>query len=263
MIYFPLLIWKKIEICLESNRDYPSDAEVWTTKIGFYLDATSFTFKTNPLDQARAPKGRIWRKPSEGMAIGCLEKGTKEGTSENMWSWLWQSPIIRVLLPVIPTRKWLVVFSLRSLKSIFRVCSDKLRSERAIYFSKITAHVRTSAGLKLRWQRQIHIYNPFPQEALILTAWKMCFPLCPLCLERQAKELQLTRESYGEFQARVIDAFYTIPLVIINKLIESMPNGINDVIATKGGRIKYWSFCELYDLKIASLHIKRTARVCQ
>ena len=68
----------KLRFARKMKRDYPHD--VWTTKIGFYLDATSYTFKTNPLDQAHAPKGRIWRKPSEGMAIGCLAKGRKEGT---------------------------------------------------------------------------------------------------------------------------------------------------------------------------------------
>lgn len=64
------------------------------------------------------------------------------------------------------------------------------------------------------------------------------FPIVSRKLERQAKELQLTHKSYGELQARVIDAFYTIPVETINKLIESMPNHINNVIAKKGGWIK-------------------------
>ena len=170
------------------------------------------------------------------MAIGCLAKGRKEGTGGKYVKLI--VAISKVLLPVIPTRKWLVVFLPRSLKSIFHVCSDKLTRERAIYFYKITAHVRTLVGLKLQLQRQIHIYYPFRQEALILTAWKM-FPIVSRKLERQAKELQLTHESYGEFQARVIDAFYTIPVVTINMLMESMPNCINDVIAKKRGQIKY------------------------
>ena len=32
------------------------------------------------LDQARAPKARVWRKKSEGLAPGCIAKGHKEGT---------------------------------------------------------------------------------------------------------------------------------------------------------------------------------------
>ena len=54
--------------------------EIWTEGIAFYLDGTGFTYKRNPLDQARARKARVWRKKSEGMVPGCIAKGHKEGT---------------------------------------------------------------------------------------------------------------------------------------------------------------------------------------
>ena len=46
--------------------------------IAFYLDGVSFVYKT--MDQARALKGRVWRKKSEGLTQGCLAKGRKVGT---------------------------------------------------------------------------------------------------------------------------------------------------------------------------------------
>ena len=46
----------------------------------FFLGGTSLIYKRNPLDQALAPQGRVWRKKSEGLAHGCLSKGRKEGT---------------------------------------------------------------------------------------------------------------------------------------------------------------------------------------
>ena len=60
------------------KRSYPK--ELWTDHINFYLDGVSFYFKTNPADQARTPRGRIWRKPNEGLDIGCTAKGHKEGS---------------------------------------------------------------------------------------------------------------------------------------------------------------------------------------
>jgi hypothetical protein len=39
-----------------------------------------FTHKTNPADEAKAPKGRIWRKPNEVMDRGCTAKGSHEGS---------------------------------------------------------------------------------------------------------------------------------------------------------------------------------------
>ena len=35
--------------------------EIWTEGITFCLDGTGFTYKRNPLDQAPAPKARVWR----------------------------------------------------------------------------------------------------------------------------------------------------------------------------------------------------------
>ena len=52
----------------------------WTDKIAFYLDGVSFVYKRNPCAQAAAPKARIWRKKSEGLALGCTAKGHKAGT---------------------------------------------------------------------------------------------------------------------------------------------------------------------------------------
>ncbi len=45
----------------------------------FYLDGVGFEFKTNPLDQARAPTAQEWRKGNEGLDINCVSRGKKEG----------------------------------------------------------------------------------------------------------------------------------------------------------------------------------------
>ena len=41
---------------------------MWTENINFFLD------------QGSSPKGRIWRKPCEGLDYGCTAKGKKEGS---------------------------------------------------------------------------------------------------------------------------------------------------------------------------------------
>ena len=58
-------------------------------------------------------------------------------------------------------------------------------------------------------------------------------------LEKQATERQITRESYSEFEERVINTFYSISTGTINKLISSMSSCILKFITVKGGRIKY------------------------
>ena len=69
---------KRLTFARSMRRDYSRN--VWEKEIAFYLDATSFVYKRHPMDQARAPRGRIWRKISEGLDPGCTAKGRKEGS---------------------------------------------------------------------------------------------------------------------------------------------------------------------------------------
>ena len=43
-----------------------------------------YIYKFNPLDQARAPRGHIWRKETEGLACGCTAKGSHCGSGERV-----------------------------------------------------------------------------------------------------------------------------------------------------------------------------------
>ena len=86
--YFYLVTRKKGILTaadVENRLSYAKDCKkhrpknYWTDQVSFYLDATSFAHKTNPFEQACAPKGRTWRKTSEGLLRGCTSKGRKEG----------------------------------------------------------------------------------------------------------------------------------------------------------------------------------------
>ena len=52
----------------------------WRDGVGFYLDGVGYAHKTNPFDQACAPRTRIWRKTGEGIQINCTSTGSKAGT---------------------------------------------------------------------------------------------------------------------------------------------------------------------------------------
>ena len=55
------------------------DDGLWSSGICFYLDAKHFIHKTNPMDQAKAPKDLVWRKKNEDLIKGCTSKGNKAG----------------------------------------------------------------------------------------------------------------------------------------------------------------------------------------
>ena len=69
---------KRVKFAKDMRKNFGTD--VWKKEIAFYLNATSIAYKRNPFDQAIAPRARVCRKKSEGLAHGCITKGRKEGT---------------------------------------------------------------------------------------------------------------------------------------------------------------------------------------
>ena len=59
-------------------------SSLWTEQVAFYLDGVSFVHKYKPANQARSMQGRIWRKPEEGLSIGCTTKGSHCGSGGRM-----------------------------------------------------------------------------------------------------------------------------------------------------------------------------------
>ena len=56
-----------------------NDDGLWSSGICFYLDAKHVIHKTNPMDQAKAPKRLVWRTKNEDLIKRCTSKGNKVG----------------------------------------------------------------------------------------------------------------------------------------------------------------------------------------
>ena len=63
---------ERVKFVWKVRKDYSED--LWKEETCFHLDGVSFWYKTNPLDDARSPQGKIWRKRSEGLCRGCTAK---------------------------------------------------------------------------------------------------------------------------------------------------------------------------------------------
>ena len=59
-----------------SNKHSP---QLWTDEICFYLDGVSFWYNTNPVAEAKTPRGKIWRQRNEGLNPLCTAKGSHTG----------------------------------------------------------------------------------------------------------------------------------------------------------------------------------------
>ena len=60
---------RKVFAC-ECKQLVSASPNFFTRSIAFYLDGVSFVHKTRPLSDALAPRGRVWRKRSEGLQAG-------------------------------------------------------------------------------------------------------------------------------------------------------------------------------------------------
>ena len=65
---------KRKAFAKECNKILSAKPNLFSRDIAFYLDGVSFVHKTQPLSDALAPKGRVWRKRTGGLQVtakGC------------------------------------------------------------------------------------------------------------------------------------------------------------------------------------------------
>ena len=137
---------KRLQFARRMRKHYGAD--VWTKRIAFYLDCVSYVYKRNPLDQALAPKARIWRKRGEGLTTGCLAKGKKEGTGGRYVRLIVAISYDKGIIACYPYTK-MTGRLLRILSMIIsRECfCRQIRGERT-YLYKTIVHVRIPCWLK-------------------------------------------------------------------------------------------------------------------
>ena len=65
------------------------------------------------------------------------------------------------------------------------------------------------------------------------------FNLVKRFLEEEAIALNITKECFEAFKRRVLTAFDSIPVAVIDNIISSMNKRIEAILACKGHRTKY------------------------
>ena len=78
-----------------------------------------------------------------------------------------------------------------------------------------------------------------PPSSPDLNPIKHFFHLVRCKLKSDALVRNITKETLQEFKARIIRTFCSIPVSIINRTITLMPVCLQQVIDSKGSRIKY------------------------
>ena len=228
---------RRLQFARKIKKDY--DNSLWTEKISFYLDGVSFVHKYNPADQARAPKGRIWRKPREGLARGCTAKGSHCGSGGRV-------------------AKFMVAISYRE----GVILCENYEQLNGAYFKNLIEREfvqmfnKANKGGSKTW---VQDGDPSQNSALARSAWfkirakllaipprspdvnpiENCFNIIKRILEEDAIKKNITYETFEEFLRRVAVTIKSLDKNIIDKTIESMNKRMDLIISLNGGRMKY------------------------
>ena len=228
---------KRVKFAKNMQKNYRPD--VWTQEIAFYLDGTAFTHKRNPMDQARAPQRRIWRKKNEGLANGCISKGRKEGTGGNLVKLVVAISYDKGVICCEPYERMCGTYFESFIDQHFeRLFQAAGKGHRRLWIQDGDPS-QNSALARAAMQRAHSNLIKLPARSPDLNPIENIFPIVGKILKKQAKERNLRRESFSEFKARVIDVFLSLPVQTVNRLIASMSKRIRVVIAKRGARTKY------------------------
>ena len=212
--------------------------EYWTDEVEFYLDGVSFAYKINPLDQARAPSGRIYRKKSEGLNQYCTAKGSKVGTGGKVAKFLvaisYDAGVVLCKEYEHMTGQYFASFIDANFDQMFQKSNKATR-----LFLQDNDPCQNSRVAKSAWERANAELVAIPSKSPELNPAENLFKAVREDLRTEAQEKEIERETFAEFKERVRDKILSFPVPKINNLIESMDKRLRLIIERKGQRLTY------------------------
>eukprot|EP00794_Sanderia_malayensis_P001028 gene1028-biopygen266 len=212
--------------------------DFWRKHISFYLDGKGFEFKTNPFDQARAPKAREWRKQNEGLKIGCTSKGRKEGavTCNFMVGISYDAGVVlceQYYGPINGDKMAGIVHS------SFQQAFEKSINPKGRRFLQDGCPRQNSRTARDAFDAVNGMVFKIPPRSPDLNPIENFFNCVMRRLSQQALDGNITKESKEDFSARVKKTMLDYEISGINKIIDSMDKRIGLVLKANGMRIKY------------------------
>lgn len=213
-------------------------ATFWSKDISFYIDGVCFVYKTNPLDQARTPKSTILRKKSEGLVRGCTTKGKKEGSGGKVAKFMVAVTHGKGVIACEPFEKmngqYFANFITDHFPTLFNV-SDK---DTAVFVQDGDPSQNSNVALEAMAGVNAQLLS-IPARSPDLNPIENFFHLVRRRLSEDAIQLNLHKESFEDFQERIIQTMKAIPVEILNKTIESTKKRLQEIISNGGQRTKY------------------------
>ena len=164
----------------------------------------SFYDKRNPAGQAKAPQGRIWRTKKEGLAEGCTAKGKKGGSGGRVLKLFVAISYNKGVIACHPHEKLDGQFFENFVKANFASFFRKADKGPSRLWLQDSDPSQNTAGVKKALRKLIAELLSIPLRSPDLNPMENLFNSVRSDLSLQVLSQNITRESYDEFQSRVI-----------------------------------------------------------
>lgn len=228
---------RRLKKAKEWKRILKKRPEFWEKDVAFYLDGVSFIFKTNPLGEALKPRGRAWRKRSEGLQI--TTKGSKDLAGGKRIHFLVAISYGRGVVLVQEYEKMNGQYFAAFIRKELDACFRRFNGERLFVMDNDPS--QRSATAKKALENIGAVLHSIPPRSPDLNPIENFFHMVKADLHNDAMHRNITKETLDEFRIRVRNKLFSFNdnLNYINKLISSMPRRLDAVIKGKGYRTKY------------------------
>ena len=205
----------------------------------FFWDGVSFAYKSNPLDQGSSPKGRIWRKPGEGLDYGCTAKGKKEGSGGKLVKLIVAISYNKGVIDCEQYEKMSGEFFKSYITRKFPTLLQLAGKPHSKLWIQDGDPSQNSYSAKMALKECDADLLSIPARSPDINPTENLFHLVRRELDRQSFSGNITHETYEQFSSRVSQTFKLFPSESIDNIIESMDKRMNMIISRRGQRIKY------------------------
>ena len=211
---------------------------IWTEEISFYLDGVSFVHKFNPCEQARAPKGHVWRKSCEGLDPSCTAKGSHVGTGGRL---------VKIFVAISYGQGVICCKQYEQLNGEFFKAFISAKCDAMFRKGKKASGLFVQdADPSQNWSKAKAAMKavganilPIPPRSPDLNPIENIFHLVKRKVNSDELDLQIMRENMNDFAETVKNTFLQMDKGIIVNIISSMPKRLDLILQNHGRCTKY------------------------
>ena len=229
---------RRVRFARNALKNY--EHEFWTNDVLLYLDGVSFVHKHNPYNDALTPRGKIWRRPSEGLQY--TTKGSKNLAGGRRLHLLvgvgYKTGVVIAEEYKKFNAEWFAKFVQTTLHSILSDCAVSKNKERLIFLMDNDPSQRSKLATDALLDVGAEVLD-IPPRSPDLNPIENVFNNVKTELVKQALKGKIEKESFDDFRIRVFQSIVNCKSSTIDRTIATMHDRLRIIAKNGGYRTKY------------------------